>query len=119
MSSSRDPFGCVPRKSASSTQPITVVAHPGQEVRIVVPDGAGAVPALGDSRSSPAGSGDSRSSPSGSGDSRSSPSGSGDVISRDPFGFRTYRRGFSPTPITIVAQAGQEIRVVGPDAGGA
>src|SRR6266536_1667279 len=109
MSSSRDPFGCVPRKSASSTQPITVVAHPGQEVRIVVPDGAGAVPALGDSRSSPAGSGD----------SRSSPAGSGDVISRDPFGFRTYRRGFSPTPITIVAQAGQEIRIVVPDAGGA
>jgi hypothetical protein len=95
----------------------------------VVPDESGFIPGVGDSRVSPRGSGDSRVSPrgsgdsrvspKGSGDSRVSPKGSGDVISQDPFGFKTYRRGFSPSPITIVAQSGQEIRIVVPDESGA
>jgi len=129
MSSSRDPFGFVPRKRAQGASPTIVVAQPGQEVRIVVPDESGFIPGVGDSRVSPRGSGDSRVSPrgsgdsrvspKGSGDSRVSPKGSGDVISQDPFGFKTYRRGFSPSPITIVAQSGQEIRIVVPDESGA
>ena len=129
MSSSRDPFGFAPRKRAQGASPTIVVAQPGQEVRIVVPDESGYIPGMGDSRVSPRGSGDSRVSPrgsgdsrvspKGSGDSRVSPKGSGDVISQDPFGFKTYRRGFSPNPITIVAQSGQEIRIVVPDESGA
>jgi hypothetical protein len=129
MSSSGDPFGFKPRKRAQSTRPTIVVAQPGQEVRIVVPDESGFIPGVGDSRASPRGSGDSRVSPrgsgdsrvspKGSGDSRVSPKGSGDMISQDPFGFKTYRRGFSPSPITIVAQSGQEIRIVVPDESGA
>ena len=146
MSSSRDAFGFRrqggPVRSAGAT---VVVAQPGQEVRIVVPDSRGRLRGFGDSSpsgsgdnspsgsgdSSPSGSGDSSpsgsgdSSPSGSGDSSpsgsgdSSPSGSGDIlVSRDAFGFRSYRRGFSPSATTIVARPGQEIRVVVPDGRG-
>ncbi len=129
MSPSRDPFGFTPKKPVPSTRPTIIVAQPGQEVRIVVADSSGAVPGMygdsrvspkgsGDSRVSPKGSGDSRVSPKGSGDSRVSPKGSGDIFSQDPFGFRTYRRGFSPSPITVIAQSGQEIRIVVPDESG-
>jgi|ERR1051326_1883354 hypothetical protein len=126
MSSSRDPFGfpAKPRPRSAKAiggNPIVVVAQPGQEVRIVVPDdgsvGAG-IQGRADSRQSPSGSGDSRASPSGSGDSRASPSGSGDAQAQNPFGFLPVQRGFSPTPITVIARSGQEIRIVVPDESG-
>ena len=143
MSSGRDPFGFESPKPGYSPRPITVIAQPGQEVRIVVPEGteSNAWTQYGDasrssppgspdaSRSSPSGSPDaSRSSPSGSPDaSRSSPSGSPDSAfgyvqaadSPDAFGFGTGtpRPRYSPRPITIVAQAGQEVRVIAADAG--
>jgi len=133
MSPSRDPFG-FPAKSRSrrgkpiGTEPIIVVAQPGQEVRIVVPDAANVSAGIlqpgdsraspsgsGDSRASPSGSGDSRASPSGSGDSRASPSGSGDAQAQNPFAFLPTERGFSPAPLTVIARSGQEIRIVVPD----
>ena len=130
MNTSRDPFGFGPKPETKATSISTsiIVAQPGQEVRIVVPDRSGAIPGFGDNRASPSGSGDSRASPSGSGDSRASPSGSGDsraspsgkgdLFSQDAFGFKTYRRGFSPAPMTIVVQPGQELRVVVADSDG-
>jgi hypothetical protein len=124
MSPSRDPFGFSAGPRPRSVDPIVIVAQPGQEVRIVVPDDGGVGPwtsGIGgpaDSRQSPSGSGDSRASPSGQGDSRASPSGSGDAKGRDAFGFTSLPRGYSPTPVTVVARSGQEIRIVVPDASG-
>jgi len=132
MSPSRDPFGFSsksPTVAAKGTDPIVVVAHPGQEFRVIIADDAGPggrlsniADSTGGKVSSPSGSGDSGggkvSSPSGSGDSGggkvSSPSGSGDSGSANPFGFKPFAQGFSPTPITVVAHAGQEIRIVVP-----
>lgn len=127
MSPSRDPFGFPakprPRRGKPiGADPIVVVAQPGQEVRILVPDEGnvgGGIQGPADSRQSPSGSGDSRASPSGSGDSRASPSGSGDAQIQNPFGFIPAQRGFSPTPITVIARSGQEIRIVVPDESGA
>jgi hypothetical protein len=128
MNPSRDPFG-FPAKSrvAQSTRPIqgpgtgpiVVVALPGQEVRILVGDGGGGGGGLrGDSSVSPGGKGDSSVSPGGKGDSSVSPGGKGDLSSQDAFGFRTFQPGFSPTPVTIIARSGQEIRIVVPDQSG-
>jgi len=147
MNSSRDPFGFEPPtpgpKPGYSPRPITIIAQPGQEVRIVAADGTGVTAGdfpdasrsspLGStdaSRSSPSGSTDaSRSSPSGSTDaSRSSPSGSPDSrwqnvagAASDPFGFGAGnpKAGYNPRPITVVAQPGQEVRIVVPDGSGA
>ena len=126
MTSSRDPFGFRRREAGTRSKGETlIIAQPGQEVRIVVPDGRGTVRGFGDASpsgsgdASPSGSGDA--SPSGSGDASpsgsgdASPSGSGDIISRDAFGFKSYRRGFSPSATTIVARPGQAIRIVVPD----
>jgi hypothetical protein len=136
MSAESDPFGFDQPAPGFSPRPMTVVALPGQEVRIVVADGSGAIPGFfldgaspkgsgdsgaspkgsGDSGASPKGSGDSGASPKGSGDSGASPKGSGDARIQDPFGFVGLPQpGFSPRPITIIAQAGQELRVVVPD----
>ena len=123
MNPSRDPFG-FKAKGPPNTDPIIVVAQPGQEFRVIIADdgGVGGVSQYsGDSgrASSPSPSGDSgrASSPSPSGDSgrASSPSGSGDAGAKDVFGFKPSPRGFSPTPITVIAHAGQEIRIVVPD----
>jgi len=121
MTSSRDAFGFANGKPREASQPANIIAHPGQEIRIVVPDAAGAVPGFGDSSPSPSRSQD-NSSPSSSKDN-SSPSIKKDERSNpfggtDAFGFHGFRRGFSPSPITIVAQPGQEIRVVVPDGQG-
>src|SRR5438128_11486389 len=108
MSSSRDPFGFTAKAPAQGTNPIVVIAQPGQEVRIVIPDDRadGAGPGgRGDSRASPKGSGDSRASPKGSGDSRASPKGSGDAMAQEPFGLSAIQRGFSPSPITVIAHS--------------
>src|SRR5215475_2296232 len=133
MSSSRDAFGFKSKtrpQSPQGTNPLIVVAQPGQEIRVVIADdgsGGGGSQDSGDSgpRGSQSGSGDSgpRGSQSGSGDSgpRGSQSGSGDSGPRgspsgsgDAFGFTPFPRGFSPTPITVVAHSGQEIRIVVP-----
>jgi hypothetical protein len=124
MSPSRDPFGFTANRPPKSTDPIIVVAQPGQELRVIIADDGGVgggFQSSGDSgrASSPSPSGDSgrASSPLPSGDSgrASSPSGSGDAGAKDVFGFKPFPRGFSPTPITVVAHAGQEIRIVVPD----
>ena len=134
MSPSRDPFGfkSKPRpRGQQGTNPIIVVAQPGQEFRVIIADDGGVggrFQNIGDSgrASSPSPSGDSgrASSPSPSGDSgrASSPSPSGDSgrasspsPSGDAFGFQSVPRGFSPTPVKIVAHPGQEIRIVVPD----
>lgn len=127
MSPSRDPFGFSSKtgvQSQQGTNPIIVVAQPGQELRVIIADdgsvGSGSQN-KGDSgrASSPSPSGDSgrASSPSPSGDSgrASSPSPSGDSGFQDPFGFTPLPRGFSPTPLTVIAHSGQEIRIVVPD----
>jgi len=121
MSRESDPFGFEGPQPGYSPRPITVVAlQPGQEVRIVVAGTAGGTPVFFmDSSSSPRGSGDSSASPKGQGDSSASPRGQGDDSARDPFGFGSGPQpAYSPRPITIVAQAGQEVRVVAPDEGG-
>ena len=141
MSPSRDAFGFTSKtrpQSPQGTNPLTVVAQPGQEIRVVIADDGsdGGGQDSGDSgprgshsgdsgpRGSKSGSGDSgpRGSKSGSGYSgpRGSKSGSGDSGPRsspsgDAFGFTPFPRGFSPTPITVVAHSGQEIRIVVPD----
>jgi hypothetical protein len=119
MNSGRDPFGFKSRKrSVPPSQPLTVIARPGQEVRIVVPDSQSGGPAsIGDTRVSPKPSGDTRVSPKPSGDTRVSPKPSGDAAG-NPFAFTRYQPQYSPTPITIVAQSGQEIRIVVPDDSG-
>jgi len=137
MNPSRDPFGFTSQTRPQSPQgrnPLVVVAQPGQEIRVVIADdgtGGGGSQGSGDSgpRGSSSGSGDSgpRGSSSGSGDSgpRGSSSGSGDSGPRgsssgggDAFGFQPLPRGFSPAPITVIAHAGQEIRIVVPDGTG-
>jgi hypothetical protein len=129
MSAESDPFRFETPAPGYSPRPMTVVALPGQEVRIVVADSLGATPGFyldsaspkgsGDSGASPKGSGDSGASPKGSGDSGASPKGSGDAGIQNPFGFVAPRQpGYSPRPITIIAQAGQELRVVVPDLAG-
>jgi len=136
MSPSRDPFGFPSktdpgRQGPKGSDPIIVVAQPGQELRVVIADdgGGGGVGGVVRNRAdtsgaaSPSGKGDSSgaASPSGKGDSSgaASPSGKGDSGSKDPFGFQPFQRGFSPTPITVVAHRGQEIRIVVPNATGA
>ena len=130
MNSDPDPFGFrPPRRREPNAQPITIIAQPGQEVRIVVPDTEGNVAGLpgdsrvspkasGDSRVSPKASGDSRVSPRASGDSRVSPRASGDASGVDPFEYGGFRPAYSPTPITIVVRSGQEIRIMVPDGEG-
>jgi hypothetical protein len=134
MNPSRDPFGFPAtsrRPQGQGTSPIVVVAQPGQEVRIVVPDDGGMAGTGGgrgdssaspkpstDSSASPKPSTDSSASPKPSTDSSASPKPNTDAGSQDPFGFRAFRRGFSPTPVTIVARSGQEIRIVVPDESG-
>jgi hypothetical protein len=133
MNSGRDPFGFEPSAGGYSPRPLTVIAEPGQEVRIVVPDRTGALPGFSaDSGSdSPSGDPDSGSdSPSGDPDSGSdspsadpdsgsdSPSGDPDLEASAAFGFEPAAAGFSPRPMTIVAQPGQELRIVVPDARG-
>ena len=139
MSPSRDPFGFsskTPRQGQQGTDPIIVIAQPGQEFRVIIADddggGGGRFQNIADSgqasspkpsgdsgqASSPKPSGDSgqASSPKPSGDSgqASSPKPSGDSGASDPFGFQPFPRGFSPTPVTVVAHAGQEIRIIVP-----
>ena len=137
MSPSRDPFGFsskTPTVASRGTDPIIVVAQPGQEFRVVIADdsGGGGFQNMGDTgqssspkpggdsgqASSPKPSGDSgqSSSPKPGGDSgqSSSPKSGGDSGAPDPFAFKPFPRGFSPTPITVVAHAGQEIRIVVP-----
>jgi hypothetical protein len=128
MNPSRDPFG-FPAKSrqqqgtgpilSRNTNQIVVVAQPGQEVRVVVADDGGPGAFQVAASASPKPSGDSSSSPKPPGDSSSSPKPGGDSGSPDAFGFRTFRPGFSPTPVTIIARSGQEIRIVIPDQSGA
>lgn len=132
MSSSRDPFGFSSRtppgpQSQQGANPIILVAQPGQELRIVIADdgnvggAVGGVQNRGDTSgaASPSAKGDTSgaASPSGKGDSSgaASPSGKGDTGTKDPFGFQRFQRGFSPSPITIVAHSGQEVRIVVPN----
>lgn len=130
MSTAPDPFGFArPPAGVANGTATVIVIRPGQEVRIVVADDSGVPAGLGDrgspaGRSSPSGSGDKgspagRASPSGSGDAgspagRASPSGSGDAAGWGPFGF-TPPSASTSKPMTIVAQVGQEIRVVVPN----
>lgn len=142
MSSSFDPFGgpgSVPQNRGNSTSTQYVMAQPGQEIRIVVPDDSGYVAAYGDSSPSPAGSGDSSPSPEGSGDSSPSPAGSGDSSPSpegsgdsspspegsgdsspspagsgdafDPFASGVRRPIYGGSVLTIVAQRGQNVVV--------
>jgi hypothetical protein len=127
MSPSRDPFGFsskTPTPSSQGTNPIVVMAQPGQEFRVIIADDGGYGGAgfenSGDSgqASSPKPSHDSgqASSPKPSHDSgqASSPKPSHDSGSADPFGFQSFPRGYSPTPVTVIARPGQEIRIVVP-----
>jgi hypothetical protein len=102
-----DPFGGgqpdpVP---AYSPRPLTVIAFPGQEVRIAVAGGPGQPAGLLDpdnSAASPSGSPDnSAASPSGSKDAFD---GGGPPASPPP--------AYSPRPMLIVAQPGQEVRIL-------
>jgi hypothetical protein len=97
-----------------------VIAEPGQEIRVVVPSSTGDFPGgPGDSRISPSRPTDSRVSPSRPADSRVSPSGRRDMKGSDPLGFgKGPDPAYSPRPVTIVAQPGQEIRVIVPDGTG-
>jgi hypothetical protein len=133
MSPSRDPFGFSSKPSPQSpqgTNPLVVVAQPGQEIRVIVTESGGLQADTGlpsspshspDSGlpSSPSHSPDSGlpSSPSHSPDSGlpSSPSHSPDALAQNPFGFNSPQRAFSPSPITVVASRGQEIRIVVPN----
>ena len=132
----RDPFGFSKSSPAPSysPKPHTLIAQPGQEIRIKVADSAGHVSGtppgdtrsspsgvgdtrsspsgVGDTRSSPSGVGDTRSSPSGVGDTRSSPSGVGDTGGRDAFGFVDPKRVYPERPMTVIARPGQEIRII-------
>jgi hypothetical protein len=94
-----------------------VIAEPGQEIRVVVPSNAGDFSSgYGDSRVSPSRPTDSRVSPSRPADSRVSPGRRRDVKGSDPLGFgRDPEPAYSPRPVTIVAQPGQEIRVIVPE----
>src|SRR5262245_59955675 len=107
-----DPFGFTTRTSRRSPAPAVIVARPGQEMRIIVPDASGHLPPFATCYSSgnpsPRNSGDSSGNPSprnsgdssgnprprNSGDSSGNPSprNSGDEGSRDPFGFRISPR---------------------------
>ena len=111
MKPSRDPFGFTAKSRPQGTDPIVVIAKPGQELRIVVPDDGGDGQTSGDASQS--GSGDA--SKSGSGDA--SQSGSGDGKVQQPFGFSTLTRGYSPTPLTVIVRSGQEIRIMVPESG--
>jgi hypothetical protein len=108
----RDPFGfrssrSSARPSASQTTPLTVIAEPGQEIRVVVPVGPDNVAGY------PA---DSRASPRPPADSRASPRPPSDRAGSDPFRVEpTDQPSYSPRPVTIVARPGQEIHVVVPD----
>jgi hypothetical protein len=84
---------------------------------VVVSRGSGDEPGgMSDSRVSPSRPTDSRVSPSRPADSRVSPSGRRDVRGGDPLGFgRGPEPAYSPRPVTILAQPGQEIRVIVPD----
>jgi len=130
MNSGSDPFGFDVPRPQSSPRPITVVAEPGQEVRIVVADATGAVPGIytdtrgsprpsPDTRGSPRPSPDTRGSPRPSPDTRGSPRPSPDSLAVQAFGFASRPQTYSPRPLTIVAQAGQEVRIVVPDETGA
>jgi hypothetical protein len=114
----RDPFGFQSGRRVSQPsrsppgrgRPLVVVAGPGQEIRVVVPSGSENTAGL---------PGDSRASPQPSTDSRVSPSPPGDVAAPDPFGFKTpVEPSYSPRPVTIVAQPGQEIHVIVPGESG-
>jgi hypothetical protein len=101
-----------------------VVAEPGQEIRVVVPNtpGNGAGPIFDsrvsprpptDSRVSPRPPTDSRVSPRPPTDSRVGPNGVRDLKARDPLGFgMLHEPAYSPRPVTIVAQPGQEIHLI-------
>jgi hypothetical protein len=111
----RDPFGfrssrSSARPSPGGTNPLTVVAEPGQEIRVVVPLDPD------DVRGAP---GDSRASPRPATDSRASPRPRTDAAGSDPFGFGAVvqQPSYSPRPVTIVARPGQEIHVVVPEGG--
>jgi len=109
MSPSRDPFGFSSKPSPQSpqgTNPLVVVAQPGQEIRVIVTESGGLQADTG-----------LPSSPSHSPDSGlpSSPSHSPDALAQNPFGFNSPQRAFSPSPITVVASRGQEIRIVVPN----
>jgi hypothetical protein len=113
-----DPFGGgqpdpVP---AYSPRPLTVIAFPGQEVRIAVAGGPGRPAGYTDPDNSAA-------SPSGSPDnSAASPSGSPDNSAASPPGSKDAFDGggppaspppaYSPRPMLIVAQPGQEVRIL-------
>jgi hypothetical protein len=121
MNASRDPFGFEPRRpSVAGSNPLIVVVQPGQELRIVVPDETSAAPGFAGLTVGSEGSGDSRVSSkgdlgsrvSGKGDLGSRVSGKGDGGGGDPFAFPSPQRGFSTSPLTIIARPGQEIRVI-------
>lgn len=131
----QDPFGFPSSPQPTySPKPHTLIAQPGQEIRIKVSDRSGNVPGAlpgdtrvspsgagdtrvspsgsGDTRASPSGLGDTRVSPSGYGDTRVSPSGAGDTEPGDAFGFVDPKRVYPEKPMTVIARPGQEIRII-------
>jgi hypothetical protein len=111
-----DPFGFDSAPPpASSAKPITVKARPGQEIRIVIDDPHGTTGGSPDSsRGTPSPSPDSsRGTPSpGPDSSRGTPSPSPDALTGAAFGFESRPQTFSPQPLLIVAQPGQEVLIV-------
>ncbi len=117
MSAIRGPFG--PEKRPSySPRPLTILAQPGQEIRVIVGDESGnfTSTAPDSSRGSPSPSPDSsRGSPSpkpdrGRGGAFGPPAG---TTAPAPATVRVLR---SP-PLTFLAQPGQEIRIIVPEPG--
>jgi hypothetical protein len=112
MSPSRDPFGFSPKASPQSpqgTNPLVVMAQPGQEIRVVITDD-GTIGGV--SQGSPDSN---RASPDSNRASPDSGRASPDLGAQNPFGFQTFQPGFSPTPVTVIARRGQEIRIIVPD----
>jgi hypothetical protein len=112
-----DPFGfdsAQPRES--SAKPITVKARPGQEIRIVIEDPRGTVPGASpdSNRGTPSPRPDtSRGTPSPRPDSsRGTPSPKPDALTEAAFGLGPRPQTFSPQPLLIVAQPGQEVLIV-------
>jgi hypothetical protein len=107
------------------------MAQPGQEIRVVITDDGTIGGGSQDSQDvsgkiSPDVSG--KISPDVSGkispdvSGKISPDVSGkispDTAAQNPFGFPQFQPGFSPTPITVVARRGQEIRIIVPNQSG-
>jgi hypothetical protein len=112
-----DPFGFDSAPPpASSAKPITVMARPGQEIRIVIDDPHGTVRGVSpDSiRGTPTPRPDSsRGTPTPRPDSsRGTPSPKPDALTEAAFSLEPRPQTFSPQPLLIVAQPGQEVLIV-------